>query len=412
MTVSLSVIGLQWGDEGKGKVVDYLSRYVEVVVRFQGGNNAGHTLVIEGKTYKLNLLPSGIVRENVLSVIDQGVVVDPYALIEEITVNRADPRSLMVSEDCHLILSVHKELDKLYEEWRSDSKIGTTCKGIGPCYEDKIARRGIRICNIYDVNNLPKLIKGFLKYHNTLRVGMNIAKVTIDKIINEINEISEKIAPYIVSRNKIIDTLSKKAVLFEGAQGCLLDVDYGTYPFVTSSTTIKPNYITGDNFVLGVAKAYTTRVGNGTFPTEQKNSIGSHLQKIGKETGTVSGRERRCGWLDMVLMKHAVGISGADAISLTKLDVLDGLDEIKICSHYEYKGNKYDYFPSNLEVQSELIPIYEELLGWKESTHGVTEIDQLPKNAISYIKKIEELLQLPVVMVSTGAGREDMIMLV
>ena len=413
MTTNLSVIGLQWGDEGKGKIVDYLSQHVEVVVRFQGGNNAGHTLVIDGVTYKLNLLPSGIVRENIISIIDQGVVVDPYALIEEINNIPFEITRLMISEDCHLILSVHKELDKMYEELRLNSKIGTTCKGIGACYEDKVGRRGIRICDIYDNgNNLSERIVNLLQHHNAIRKTLNATEVTSDQIIKEISAISDKIAPYIVNRRAIFKILLTKKILFEGAQGCLLDINYGTYPFVTSSSTIKSNYITDDNVILGIAKAYITRVGNGQFPTEQENIIGHHLKEKGKEIGTVSGRDRRCGWFDVPLIKEAIQVSGAHGIALTKLDVLDGIDEIKICTHYECNGKKYDHFPSTFAIQSNLTPIYQSLPGWTESTHKVTQVERLPRNAIAYIKKIEELIKVPIVMVSTGADRKDMILLI
>lgn len=409
----LSVIGLQWGDEGKGKVVDYLSKYLKVVVRFQGGNNAGHTLVIGEKIYKLNLLPSGIVRQGVLSIIDQEVVIDPCALIDEIQNIEFDitEKDLMISEDCHLIFDVHRKLDAVYEEWRTNAKIGTTNKGIGPCYEDKVARRGIRICDVYD-DNLLDFIELFLKYHNTIRKALNITEINAQEMADDIRHTMQKLNPYIVNRKRINDVFARNTVLFEGAQGCLLDVNYGTYPFVTSSSTVMNNSKGDDNFVLGVAKAYVTRVGNGVFPTEQYNNIGLHLQKIGKEIGTVSGRIRRCGWLDLVLLKHAARISGTHGIVLTKLDILDGMDEIKICTHYMYDGQHCDYLPSSLGAQSNLEPIYETLPGWSESTHKLTNLEQLPENAISYINRIEELLGLPIVMVSTGADREDIVILI
>lgn len=409
----LSVIGLQWGDEGKGKIVDCLSGYVDVVARFQGGNNAGHTLLIDGNIHKMNLLPSGIARENVLSIITQGVVVDPYALIAEINdvSFKVTPHNLIVSENCHLVLSLHKKLDALYEGWRNN-KIGTTCKGIGPCYEDKVARRGIRICDLYgDQDYLGEALEQLLLYHNAIRKGSDIGEVTKAEIMAELTDIADQIAPYVTNHHKIIDILSVKKVLYEGAQGCLLDIDYGTYPFVTSSTTVKACSMTESDYVLGIAKAYVTRVGYGPFPTEQSNAIGDMLRSSGKEIGTVSGRPRRCGWFDAVIARYTTKVSGAHGIALTKLDILDGMDQIKICTHYEYNGQRCDYLPSSDIAQQSLTPVYEELPGWKQATSGMTNFEDLPSNARAYVRRIEELLNLPVIMISTGAARNDIIMI-
>ncbi len=413
---NLSVIGLQWGDEGKGKIVDYLSRYFDVIVRFQGGSNAGHTLVVDRNVYKLNLLPSGVLRDEVLLLIDQDVVIDPYALIQEI--NNApvsiNHKNLIISEECHLILSVHKELDNLYEDWNLDKdKIGTTGKGIGPCYEDKVARRGIRICDTYDENYLFLRVKQLIRYHNTIRRGSGIDEINREKIIKEIEEIIPHIKRYTASRAKVFDILNNKKVLFEGAQGCMLDISYGTYPFVTSSFTIKVSRSPkGNNYVLGVIKAYTTRIGNGPFPTEQDNDIGNQLRKVGKEIGTVSNRNRRCGWFDIVLARYAIEISSANSLALTKLDILDSFDEIYICTHYEYNNRRYDHLPSSPIIQDLVKPVYEKFIGWKQVTHGVTNINDLPKNAILYIKRIEQLLGIQIIMISTGASREETIMMI
>ncbi len=414
MKTNLSVIGLQWGDEGKGKIVDYLSEYVDVVVRFQGGNNAGHTLVVDGKTYKLNLLPSGIVREDVLCILDQGVVVDLQSLAKEIENVSFKPEQLMISENCHIILSLHQELDVLYESLSSSSsavKIGTTGKGIGPCYEDKVGRRGIRICDVYSDNFTERLVS-LLAHHNALRVGLGGVPVELVELKESIKNSVDKVAPYVVSSKKVMDVLDSKHILYEGAQGCLLDINYGTYPFVTSSSTLKPSYTPNDNFVVGVAKAYMTRVGNGPFPTEQENEIGEYLQQKGREIGTVTSRKRRCGWFDAVLGKHAIKMSGVHGIALTKLDVLDGLKEIKVCVGYKSDNKQYDYLPSQADLLSMLSPVYESFPGWDEVTEGMRNKADLPVNAVRYIRRLEELLGVSIVFLSTGPKREDIIDLV
>ena len=411
---NLSVIGLQWGDEGKGKIVDCLSQYVDAVVRFQGGNNAGHTIVTEDGTYKLNLLPSGIIRKNVLSIIEQGVVVDPYALLQEISkLNfKITADNLIISENCQLIFSWHRELDILYEKWRGNNKIGTTGKGIGPCYEDKVARRGLRISDIYNKEQLSNNVDLLLHYHNSIRTSNGMKELTKEQVIKEIKDIADILKPYVVSTNYLMQVYSSSRMLFEGAQGALLDINYGTYPFVTSSSTININQLSNDeNYILGVSKAYTTRVGNGVFPTEQNNDIGNRLQEVGKEIGTVSGRTRRCGWFDAALISYSIKISQAKSLALTKLDVLDGMKTIKICTHYQHNSTRYNYLPTSDKMQKELQPIYEELPGWQEKTAGITDYKKLPKNAKAYVKKIEELLEIPIVMISTGAHRNDLILL-
>ena len=423
--VNIVVVGLQWGDEGKGKVVDWLSNSADAVVRFQGGNNAGHTIVIEDKIYKLNLLPSSILHNNKLSIIGNGVVLDPYALISEIDnlkesgINITD-QNLAISESCPLVLSVHKQADILFEQLREDT-IGTTNKGIGPCYSDKISRRAIRVCDLFDTKDLlHNKVTHLLSYHNLLRKNMGTPNIEADNIVNELLDITPKILPFVKPVWKVIYDLTqaRKVIIFEGAQGTFLDIDHGTYPFVTSSNTIAPQAWVGcginpsnKSYVLGLIKAYTTRVGNGPFFTEQNNDIGKIMFEKGKEVGTVSNRQRRCGWFDAVLARQAIILSGVSGLVITKLDVLDQFNEIKICVKYKYGNVTYDYLPASPNIQNNLEPIYETVPGWQTNTFGTASYKDLPKNAISYIKKIEEILKVPVHLISTGPERNSMIIL-
>ncbi len=423
MMNNIVIVGLQWGDEGKGKIVDYLSENADVVVRFQGGNNAGHTIVVDDEVYKLNLLPSAVLRTGKISIIGNGVALDSHALISEIEslkVKGVDVNynNLMVSESCPLILSVHKDKEKLFEDLNGNHKIGTTNKGIGPCYEDKVGRRAIRLCDLENADELNKRVDTLLNYHNAIRKGLNYQVVKKEEILKEIREISEKILPYKKPVWKILNDLMKegKKIIFEGAQGTFLDIDHGTYPFVTSSNTVASQAITGSGlaynaYIIGVAKAYTTRVGNGPFPTEQKNEVGNSLFTIGKELGTVSNRRRRCGWFDAGLVRQAVQLSGVSSIVLTKLDVLDSFDTIKICTDYKYSGKMYDYLPASHSIQEELEPIYEEFPGWKENTQGKRSIEALPINLIKYIDRLEKLIGVPIHLISTSPKREDVIKL-
>lgn len=421
MMNNIVIIGLQWGDEGKGKIVDYLSEDADVVVRFQGGNNAGHTIVVDNEVYKLNLLPSAVLRPGKISIIGNGVALDSDALISEIDSLKAkgieiNPKNLMVSESCPLILSVHRDKEKLFENLDGNHKIGTTNKGIGPCYEDKVGRRAIRLCDLEDKVELHNRVDALLNYHNAIRKGLNCQVITTEEIMREIQEISEKILPYKKPVWKILNDFirEEKKVIFEGAQGTFLDIDHGTYPFVTSSNTVSSQAVTGSGLyanarTIGIAKAYTTRVGNGPFPTEQENEIGDTLFSIGKELGTVSQRRRRCGWFDAVLVRQAVQLSGVSSIVLTKLDILDSFDKIKICTRYKHNGQEYDYLPASHSIQEELEPIYEELPCWRESTQGKRSMDSLPVNLIKYIERIEELVGVPICLISTSPKREDII---
>lgn len=416
---NIVIIGLQWGDEGKGKIVDYLSANVNAVVRFQGGNNAGHTIVVNNEVYKLNLLPSSVLRPNKISIIGNGVVIDPHALISEIESLKSrgiqiSPENLMISECCPLILSVHKEKEKIFENL--NGYIGTTNKGIGPCYEDKVGRRAIRLCDLESSDELNNKIDTLLNYHNAIRKSFNYQLVDKKEIIDEIQEISETILPYKKSVWKVLNNLTKegKKIIFEGAQGTFLDIDHGTYPFVTSSNTVAAQAIIGSGLspntnVIGVVKAYTTRVGNGPFPTEQKNEIGDNLFTVGKELGTVSNRRRRCGWFDAVLVRQAVNLSGVSSIVLTKLDVLDFFDTIKVCVGYRYNGEHYDYLPASNTIQEKLEPIYEELPGWKINTQSKRSAKDLPVNLVQYIKRIQELIGASICLISTSPSREDII---
>ena len=419
------VVGSQWGDEGKGKIVDWLSSEADVVVRFQGGHNAGHTLVIDGITYKLRLLPSGIVRKNKISIIGNGVVVDPWALLDEIKeikekgVN-VDESNLILSESANLILPFHKEMDEIREDSAGKAKIGTTRRGIGPAYEDKIGRRSIRVMDLVSETNLDHRLETVLVHHNAIRKGLG-------KKIYEKNQLKKdllKIAPEILKFSqpvwKKLDEfkLKGKKILFEGAQGILLDVDHGTYPFVTSSNTVASSAATGSgcgvntiNYVLGITKAYTTRVGEGPFPTELKDNIGEILGNRGKEFGTVTSRKRRCGWFDGVLVRQTIKISGINGIALTKLDVLDDLDEIKICIGYELKGKKIDYLPAAVEDQLKVKPIYKIFKGWKTSTKGTKSFKDLPKNAQEYVQGLENFIETKVASISTSPERKDTILI-
>ncbi|MCH2548245.1 MAG: adenylosuccinate synthase [Alphaproteobacteria bacterium] len=418
------VIGSQWGDEGKGKIVDWLSERADVVVRFQGGHNAGHTLVIDGVTYKLSLLPSGVVRKDKLSVIGNGVVVDPFALFEEIeTVKKLgveiSPANLKIAENAVLILPVHRMVDQANETIRGGGKIGTTGRGIGPAYEDKIARRAIRICDLADEEVLEDKLEHLLRHHNSLLESFGVPTADKTEILNQLKEISPKLLPYITPVWRLLDGMRSKGerILFEGAQGAMLDVDHGTYPFVTSSNTLGGAAAVGSGmgphglgYVLGITKAYTTRVGSGPFPTELEDEIGQLLGERGREFGTVTGRKRRCGWFDAVMVRQTTKIAGIRGIALTKLDVLDGMDTLKICVGYTYNGKEYDYFPASMKAQAEIQPIYEEIEGWKESTFGARSWAELPAQAIKYIRRIEELIECPVAMLSTSPNREDTIL--
>ncbi len=419
------VVGTQWGDEGKGKIVDWLSSEADVVVRFQGGHNAGHTLVIDGKTYKLRLLPSGTVREGKISIIGNGVVVDPWALIDEIKEMKSkgvevDENNLILSEAANLILPYHKEMDEIREDAAGIGKIGTTRRGIGPAYEDKVGRRSIRVMDLASESNLDKRLESALIHHNALRKGLKQKVFKKDKLKKDLL----KIAPQILKFSqpvwkKLNEYKSKgKKILFEGAQGILLDVDHGTYPFVTSSNTVASTAATGsglgfnnESYVLGITKAYTTRVGEGPFPTEQKNKIGDLLGTRGKEFGTVTSRKRRCGWFDAVLVRQTIKISGINGIALTKLDVLDELDEIKMCTSYKLNGKKLDYLPAGAEDQFKIEPIYETFPGWKENTKGVRNIENLPDKAKKYIYALEDFVEAKISSVSTSPEREDTILL-
>ena len=422
---NIVVVGSQWGDEGKGKIVDWLSDQADVVIRFQGGHNAGHTLVIDGVTYKLRLLPSGIVRKNKISVIGNGVVVDPWALLDEIKEIKlkgveVNENNFIISDSATLILPFHKEMDEIREDAAGKGKIGTTRRGIGPAYEDKVGRRSIRVMDLRSESNLDHRLENVLLHHNAIRKGLR--KKIYKK--NELKKQLLKIAPEILKFSQPvwlkIDEFKKrkKKILFEGAQGILLDVDHGTYPFVTSSNTVAASAATGTGcgpdsiqYVLGITKSYTTRVGEGPFPTELKDKIGKFLGKKGKEFGTVTNRKRRCGWFDGVLVRQTIKVSGINGIALTKLDVLDELDEIKICVQYELNGKKIDYLPAAAEDQLKIKPIYQIFEGWKSSTKGIKNIESLPSNAKKYIFAVEDFIGAKISSISTSPKREDTILL-
>lgn len=420
---NVAVVGAQWGDEGKGKIVDWLSERADVVVRFQGGHNAGHTLVIDGKTYKLSLLPSGVVRGK-LSVIGNGVVVDPWALLEEIDRIgqqgiRITPDLLKIAENAVLILPLHGIIDRAREEARGGHKIGTTGRGIGPAYEDKVARRAIRLCDLADESLLEQKLEKILYHHNALLRGMGKNELEGQDILTALKKITPHILPFAdVVWQRLEEVRRKgKRILFEGAQGAMLDIDHGTYPYVTSSNTLSGAAASGSGigpgqvgYVLGICKAYTTRVGAGPFPTELHDSIGERIGERGHEFGTVTGRKRRCGWFDSVLVRQATKLGGINGIALTKLDVLDGFDELKICVGYRLNGTLIHHLPASEKDQSQIEPLYESISGWQESTKGARSWVDLPAAAIKYVKRIEELIQTPVALLSTSPEREDTIL--
>ncbi len=419
------VVGSQWGDEGKGKIVDWLSSEADIVVRFQGGHNAGHTLVIDGITYKLRLLPSGIVRKDKISIIGNGVVVDPWALLEEIEEIKlkgvqVSPENLIISESANLILPFHKEMDEIREDAAGKAKIGTTRRGIGPAYEDKVGRRSIRVMDLISEENLDHRLETVLMHHNAIRKGLGKQIYQKNKLKKELLKIAPEILKYSKPVWKKIDEFKtkRKKILFEGAQGILLDVDHGTYPFVTSSNTVASSAATGSgcgpnsiNYVLGITKAYTTRVGEGPFPTELKDKIGEELGTKGKEFGTVTSRKRRCGWFDGVLVRQTIKISGINGIALTKLDVLDDLDQVKMCISYELDGNKIDYLPAAVDDQLRVKPIYKTFKGWKTSTKGIKNFNDLPENAKKYISELEKFIETKVSSISTSPERNDTILI-
>jgi len=422
---NVAVIGSQWGDEGKGKIVDWLSEKADVIVRFQGGHNAGHTLVINHITYKLKLLPSGIVRKNKISIIGNGVVIDPWAFLDEIKYLKKlgikiTSKNLYIAENATLILPLHKELDGIWEDSKKTDKIGTTRRGIGPAYEDKVGRRAIRVMDLVNKKVLSKKIDMMLFHHNSIRKSLKKRKINKKKLINDLGRISLKILKYSKPVWKKIDEFKKKkkTILFEGAQGVLLDIDHGTYPFVTSSNTVAgaayagtgcgPNTI---NYILGIVKAYTTRVGEGPFPTELKNETGNKIGRRGKEFGTVTNRKRRCGWFDAVLVKQSCVLSGINGIALTKIDVLDQFKDLYICVGYKINGKKIDYLPGALEDQFKIRPIYKRFSGWSKSTKGVKKWKDLPKNAQKYINFIKNFCGVKISSISTSPNREDTILL-
>ena len=419
------VVGSQWGDEGKGKIVDWLSREADVVIRFQGGHNAGHTLVIDGVTYKLRLLPSGIVRKNKISIIGNGVVVDPWALLDEIEEIKSkgvdiSQKNLILSDAASLILPFHREMDEIREDAAGKAKIGTTRRGIGPAYEDKVGRRSIRVMDLVSEKNLDHRLETVLMHHNAIRKGLGKEIYKKDKLKEDLLKIAPEILKFSQPVWKKIDEFKfqKKKILFEGAQGILLDVDHGTYPFVTSSNTVAASAATGSgcgpnsiNYVLGITKAYTTRVGEGPFPTELKDEIGEELGTKGKEFGTVTSRKRRCGWFDGVLVRQAIKISGINGIALTKLDVLDNLEEVKICIAYDLDGKKMNYLPAAVDDQLKVKPVYRTFKGWKTSTNGIKKFDDLPENAKKYINELEKFIETKVSSISTSPERNDTILI-
>ena len=422
---NVAVIGAQWGDEGKGKIVDWLSEKADVIVRFQGGHNAGHTLVVDNITYKLKLLPSGIIRKNKISIIGNGVVIDPWALLDEIKQVeklgiKINNKNLYIAENATLILPIHRDLDRIREDSKSTEKIGTTRRGIGPAYEDKVGRRGIRLMDLSNKKSLSKKVDMILFHHNSIRKGLGKSKIDKKKLVNSLSEISAKVLKYSQPVWKRIEEFKKKkkTILFEGAQGVLLDVDHGTYPFVTSSNTVTGSIFSGTgcspntvNYILGIVKAYTTRVGEGPFPTELKNTFGKILGTRGKEFGTVTNRKRRCGWFDAVLVKQSCVISGINAITLTKIDVLDKFKELYVCVAYKLNGKKINYFPSALQDQLKVKPIYKKFNGWLSNTKGVRKWNKLPKNAQRYISFIRKFCNVKISSISTSPKREDTILL-
>ena len=421
---NVTVVGAQWGDEGKGKIIDWLADRADVVVRFQGGNNAGHTIVVGNSTYKLSLLPSGLVQGK-LSIIGNGVVVDPWALLDEIkraqsqglTIN---PDVLVLADNAVLILPLHRDLDVAREARAGANKIGTTGRGIGPAYEDKVGRRAIRVGDLSDPEALEAKIERLLAHHSALRLGLDLPAVSPEALLKSLVEIAPEILPFAKPAWRVMQQVgaTSKRVLFEGAQATLLDVDHGTYPYVTSSNTVAGQAATGAGvgprtlgYVLGIVKAYTTRVGEGPFPTEQLNEIGQTLGERGAEFGTVTGRPRRCGWFDAVLVRQSITIGGMEGIALTKLDVLDGFDKLKVCVGYRLGDRTLDYLPAGLREQAAVEPIYEELEGWSQSTRGARSWKDLPAAAVKYVRRIEELIGAPAVLLSTSPDRDDTIMM-
>jgi adenylosuccinate synthase len=419
------VVGSQWGDEGKGKIVDWLSERADIVVRFQGGHNAGHTLVIDGVTYKLSLLPSGVVREGTLGVVGNGVVIDPWALAEEIdkiagqgvAITRDN---LRIAENATLILPLHRELDGIREAAAGAGKIGTTKRGIGPAYEDKVGRRAIRVMDLQNLKTLRPKVERILTHHNALRRGLGEAQVSADELYAQLEEIAPRILPYVDTVWALLDRERRqgKRILFEGAQGALLDIDHGTYPYVTSSNTVAAQAATGCgigpdaiDYVLGITKAYTTRVGEGPFPTELHDETGQLIGERGNEFGTVTGRARRCGWFDACLVRQTIKVAGINGIALTKLDVLDGIEELKVCTGYRLDGGEIDHLPAAQGAQARVEPIYETIEGWSESTAGARSWAELPANCIKYVRRLEELIETPVALLSTSPERDDTILM-
>ena len=418
------VVGSQWGDEGKGKIVDWLSERADVVVRFQGGHNAGHTLVIDGKVYKLSLLPSGVVRSGKLAVIGNGVVIDPHALAAEIatlqTQGVAITRdNLRIADNACLILSIHRDLDALRENATEGTRIGTTRRGIGPAYEDKVGRRAIRVMDLVNLKTLTAKIDRLLAHHNALRRGLGEPEIASQTLYDELASVAGRLLPYVDTVWRLLEEARRagRRILFEGAQGAMLDIDHGTYPFVTSSNTVAGQAASGSGmgpgavgYVLGITKAYTTRVGGGPFPTEQDNDTGRRLGERGHEFGTVTGRERRCGWFDAVMVRQAMMTSGVDGIALTKLDVLDGMDTLQVCTGYELDGKPIDYLPASQGQQARIQPVYESFEGWHQSTASARSWADLPAEAVKYVRRIEELIGVPVALLSTSPERDDTIL--
>jgi adenylosuccinate synthase len=418
------VVGAQWGDEGKGKIVDWLSEQADIVVRFQGGHNAGHTLVIDGATYKLALLPSGVLRPSKLSVIGNGVVFDAQAFLDEVERLQSQgvavsPANLRVAENVTLILGLHRELDALRESSNTGTAIGTTRRGIGPAYEDKVGRRAIRLMDLADLSSLPRKIDRLLAHHNALRRGLNLPEFDAELIYKDLAALAPKLLPYAETVWSLLDAKRRegKRILFEGAQGALLDVDHGTYPYVTSSNTVAAQAATGSGmgpgqvgYVLGICKAYTTRVGLGPFPTEQDNAIGNLIGERGREFGTNTGRKRRCGWFDSVLVRQTARTSGINGLALTKLDILDGFDRIEVCVGYKLDGKEIDHLPAGEGAQARVEPVYETIEGWKEPTANARSWADLPAQAIKYVRRVEELVGCPIALLSTSPEREDTIL--
>ncbi len=421
---NVTVIGAQWGDEGKGKVIDWLANRADVVVRFQGGNNAGHTIVVGNNVYKFSLLPSGVVQGK-LSIIGNGVVVNPWSLLDEIERVRAQglkitPDILVVADNACIVLPLHADLDRAREERAGDNKIGTTARGIGPAYEDKVGRRAIRFVDLADAESLKAKIERLLAHHEPLRRGLDLPDVSAQQVFDMLMAVAPKVSPYVQPAWRVLNAVVKegKRVLFEGAQAAMLDVDHGTYPYVTSSNTVAGQAAAGagvgasaGGYVLGIVKAYTTRVGEGPFPTELHDEIGQRLGQRGDEFGTVTGRPRRCGWFDAVLVRQSVTVSGIDGVVLTKLDVLDGIETLKICTGYRLGDKVLDYLPAGLRDQAAVVPIYEEIAGWTQSTKGARSWRDLPPNAVIYVRRIEELIGAPTVQVTTGPDRDDTIVM-